>query len=258
MTFIIKKNMKRFVTAARSILPFKPKSEGVRILMYHSIGGRPQDHRLATRVPAQNFRAQLDELSHIGYETMTISELLKSGLSPRANKAIAITFDDGYKDNITKAASALKIRGIKATFFITTSNIEGKSRKIWIGGRAREYMDWEDVRRLSSMGFEIGSHMVEHLDLTSLDRDQLQYQFEGSKKAIAEKAGVEPITFSYPYGRINDLVVDMARSSGYIGGCSSFKGLNKVGTNNFILRRTEIDGYDIIHDFIRKLSGYYD
>ncbi len=258
MTFIIKKNIKRFIAGARSTLTFKPKSEGVRILMYHSIGGRPEDHRFATRVPAANFRDQLDELSRIGYETMTVSELLKSGMSPRAKKAIVVTFDDGYKDNITEAAPALKTRGIKATFFITTSNIDGKNCKKWTDGRNREYMDWDDIRRLSGMGFEIGSHMVDHMDLTSIDRDGLQHQFEGSKKAIVEKAGIKPVTFSYPYGRLNNEVVDMARSSGYIGGCSSFKGINKAGTDNFILRRTEIDGYDIITDFTNKLMSYYD
>jgi peptidoglycan/xylan/chitin deacetylase (PgdA/CDA1 family) len=257
MIFLLKKNMKRCVADTRSFLP-RPKPGGVRILMYHSVGGSPKDHRLAIRVGVDNFRAQLDEISRAGYDTLTVSDILSGVLSRPSGKFIAITFDDGYKDNITEAAAALRTRGMKATFFITTANINGKSVKKWSDGRPREYMNWDDVSRLGRMGFEIGSHMADHVDLTSLDDSGLLSQFEGSKNEITEKTGIEPKTFSYPYGRLNDRVVAAAKNAHYAGGCSSFKGLNRRSSDPLILRRTEIDGYDTISDFTAKIIGYYD
>ena len=174
------------------------------------------------------------------------------------DKSIAITFDDGYKDNITEAAAALAARGMTATFFITTSNIDGKSDKRWVNGDCRKYMSWDDITQLGSMGFEVGSHMIDHVDMSRLADGELFRQLEGSRRRIIEKAGITPKTCSYPYGGLRDRVIIAAKNAGYIGGCSSLKGLNTSATVNYILKRTEIDGYDTINDFTNKLMGYYD
>lgn len=254
MIFLIKKNIKRSIASVLSAVSSPPS--GVNILMYHSIGGRPSDHRLAIRVPVANFLAHIDELKRWGYVTLTVSELIEPGVLNGNKKVIAITFDDGYKDNITDAARVLKANEMKATFFVTTSNIDGNSTKRWSNGIPREYMDWDDVAKLNGMGFEIGSHMIDHVDLTTLDEKELRYQFEFSKKKIRDRIGVSPATFSYPYGGLNEKVVIIAKETGYIAGCSSFKGLNNDKTARFILKRTEIDGYDIINDLRLKLYGY--
>ncbi|PQP33293.1 hypothetical protein C6A37_13665, partial [Desulfobacteraceae bacterium SEEP-SAG9] len=39
-------------------------------------------------------------------------------------KAVAVTFDDGYRDNFEMAAPILDYFGIKATFYIATATIE--------------------------------------------------------------------------------------------------------------------------------------
>ncbi|MFA6321093.1 MAG: polysaccharide deacetylase family protein [Candidatus Omnitrophota bacterium] len=234
------------------------RPEGVRVLMYHSVGGKPSDHRIGIRVPVENFTEQLDEILRAGYVTLTVSEFIRNRASGNVKKSIVITFDDGYKDNVINAASMLKTRNMKATFFVTTSYIDGKAKKIWSDGSAREYMDWQDVAGLPSMGFEVGSHMVEHCSLTLCDNDNLVFQMEGSKNRIFEMSGFESKVFSYPYGNVNDKVIDVAKRAGYIGACSSFGGVNYKDTDPYVLRRTEVDGYDRINDFKDKLNGCYD
>jgi peptidoglycan/xylan/chitin deacetylase (PgdA/CDA1 family) len=258
MIFLIKKGIKRAIARTKFIFQSKPNTGGVRILMYHSIGGVPQDHRLAIRIPVSNFRDQLEELSRQGYIFVTVSELIENSLSFRTGKTIAITFDDGYKDNFTEAAIALKKAGLKATFFIITSFIDGRNHKIWVDGSHRQYLHWEDVCRLLEMGFEVGSHMVDHISLSSLDESQINFQLEESKKRIEKMTGVKPKVLSYPYGKFNARVRMLAQNAGYIGGCSSFSGINQVTADPYILKRTEIDGYDTIYDFRAKLNGLYD
>lgn len=174
---------------------------------------------------------------------------MKSG-----KKYVALTFDDGYKDNATTAAKILNRIGFKATFFITTSYIDGKSDKRWSGGNLREYMTWADIKKLSRDGFEIGSHMVHHVDLTALSDDELVLEFEKSRDVILRKTGVSARVFSYPYGKLNKKMVCIARKAGYIGGCSILDGLNYKTTDRYMLRRTEISGYDTVEDFRNKVG----
>jgi len=263
MIFLAKKNVKRLLAVMRALAPQPPASKAVkdfavRILMYHSVGGKPSDHRLAVRVPVERFEAQLKELRGLGYVTVTVSEAIAGGLDTEPDRAVALTFDDGYKDNFTTAAPLLRSMGMKATFFITTAHICGKARQKWADGSPREYMGWEDVKALAGMGFEIGSHMIDHVDLTSLSDTDLKAQLELSRQDIARNLGKAPDVMSYPYGKLDERVIAMAGKAGYKAACSSFAGLNCAATNPCILRRTEIDGYDTINDFRSKLAGLYD
>lgn len=260
MIFLLKKNLKRFRARLRS-LTFKNTSlpgAGVRILLYHSIEGSPRDHRLAVRLSPKKFEEELEFLRGAGYTACTVSELIEKGLKNENGKHIVLTFDDGYKDNISTAAPLMKKMGMNATFFIPTSYIDGTRQKKWADGTPREYMNWDDIRELSKMGFEIGSHMIHHIDLTALDQTQLRLELEGSRNILYENIKKEIRVLSYPYGRISQKVIALVKEAGYIGGCSSIFGVNYPATSSYILKRTEIDGYDTITDFRLKLSGYYD
>lgn len=259
MIFLAKKNIKRGIACIRGISSvLRTPGAGARILMYHSVGGKPSDHALAIRVPAVNFEAQTREISSRGYKTVSVSDLIKLGENQASGKYIAITFDDGYKDNFLSAAPILKDLKMTATFFVTVSYVQNEVKKRWSGGEGREFMSWDDVKNLTDMGFEVGSHMVHHTDIAALNETDIRYEFEHSRDAISNRTGRPVRVFSYPYGKVSEKMVIAAKKAGYIGGCSSFKGINGPYTDHFILRRTEIDGYDTINDFRRKLSGLYD
>lgn len=226
----------------------------MRVLLYHSIGN-PADHRLAIRVPGENFRQQLNEIARRGYATRTVSEIIADGAVNGGAKDIVLTFDDGYKDNITEAATMIEAMGMKATFFVTTSYIDGRGRKAWADGNRRVYMDWDDVAQLARRGFEVGSHMVDHIDLSELKDDEIFFQLKASKEEISKRTGVEPKTFSYPYGKLDKRVAGLAKKAGYIGGCSLIEGLNTGSVDPYLLRRTEVSGLDTMDDFKAKLNS---
>jgi len=45
--------------------------------MYHSVGGRPEDHPKAIRMPADKFKEEMEELARAGYKTLVISEIIE-------------------------------------------------------------------------------------------------------------------------------------------------------------------------------------
>ena len=106
------------------------------VLLYHRIAGPRRDPQLLD-VSGRNF----DEHLAILARTTTPLPLDEFELLRRAGRlparAVAVTFDDGYADNLHAAAPALVRHGIPATVFITTGMI-GSEREFW----------WDDVERI--------------------------------------------------------------------------------------------------------------
>jgi len=133
--------------------------------------------------------------------------------------AVSITFDDGYESQITNAIPLLNARNLKATFFLITS------WPSWtIPHDGITWADWEKA----TQGHEIGSHTVDHLDLTTLSTGflagQLQYELSDSQSTINEYfTDQKCVSFDYPYGKTN-AAVEAATSQYYIAarGASSY------------------------------------
>lgn len=64
-------------------------------------------------------------------------------------------------------------------------------------------MNWDEVREIASMGFEIGAHTAGHTDLRA-HADRADHEVRASRDAITRHVGRPPIHFSFPYGRSCD------------------------------------------------------
>lgn len=90
-------------------------SARVPILMYHSFTTEP-DEVTAYNVLDAAFLAQMEALRDAGYVTVSYDDLLdyvERG-TPLPEKAVVITFDDGYRNNLTLAAPILRDCGFEA------------------------------------------------------------------------------------------------------------------------------------------------
>lgn len=119
--------LRRSVAAA--LVRRLPTWNGVLVLGYHRIGDHrrsPYDPDLYSATP-EGFGAQLDLLA-------AAAEIVPPGavaeLSGARGRRVAITFDDGYRDNHEHALPALEARGIPAAFFIPTGFID-RPRIAW-------------------------------------------------------------------------------------------------------------------------------
>jgi peptidoglycan/xylan/chitin deacetylase (PgdA/CDA1 family) len=71
---------------------------------------------------------------------------------PLPSRAVALTFDDGYLDNVTVAAPVLHAAGLPATFFLVPEFLSGTSRVWWedlgwaFAHATAAELHWEDRR----------------------------------------------------------------------------------------------------------------
>ena len=105
---------------------FGQKRSGLlTILKYHRV--LPLPDPLVSEIDAATFNWQCQLLKRF-YNVMTLSEavqrLKKQSLPPRA---VCITFDDGYLDNVEVALPILKTHGLCATFFIMSGAFDIKA-----------------------------------------------------------------------------------------------------------------------------------
>jgi peptidoglycan/xylan/chitin deacetylase (PgdA/CDA1 family) len=77
-------------------------------------------------------------------------------------------------------------------------------------------MDWNDLRNLSALGHNIGSHTVSHCMLGTMTNEaEIRYELKTSAKRIKEELGFFPKTISYPVGSYNQTTIKISKEVGY-------------------------------------------
>jgi len=221
------------------------------ILMYHgtTLGNTRPSSRYSTT--ASSFIDHLDIIKKYGWNTIRLRDLAGSEKLPP--RSLAITFDDGYSNNYEGAYLPLLERGMCATWFIVTSDIGRYAG--WMGLKTEEnlLLSYEQLREMAASGMEIGAHTCTHPDLTSIDRPAVSSEVAGSKAELEDRLGMAVTSFAYPFGRWNEVVVDVVRSAGFTLACGVRPGWVDTGSEPFLLRRITIFADDTPATFIRKL-----
>ena len=103
--------------------------QGCAILLYHRVN-RLRGDPFGLAVRPNRFRAQLDVLRD-RFRVVPLAELhamLAAG--EPAPGTLAISFDDGYADNVSALAECAS-RGLPATLFMTTGLLDGRREQWW-------------------------------------------------------------------------------------------------------------------------------
>jgi peptidoglycan/xylan/chitin deacetylase (PgdA/CDA1 family) len=161
---------------------------------------------------------------------------------------LAITFDDGYRDNHAVAAPILKERSLPACFFITTDFVGSRTVPWWDRDHqvASEWMTWDEVRDLQREGFEIGAHTRTHPDLARLAGAGASEEIGGSKAILERELAAPVLYFAYPYGRqhqISEANRALVRSAGFACCASAFGGLVRMGDDPYALLRMPVTNW---------------
>lgn len=109
---------------------------GPIILLYHQVAELEND-RWSLAVSPRNFAEQLQVLARRRHP-VSLRQMTADLRRQRLNRQqAAVTFDDGYLDNLTEAKPILERYGIPATVFVV-SNAVGHDREFW----------WDELDRL--------------------------------------------------------------------------------------------------------------
>jgi peptidoglycan/xylan/chitin deacetylase (PgdA/CDA1 family) len=185
------------------------------ILGYHGIAScHLRDDMFLLQVPPARFRWQLEMMRDAGFEFVTVAELVRELAAGRRGCGLAaVSFDDGMRNNRTTALPILRELGIRATVYVPTGWIGGRSP--WISDAAdNAILDREDIRDLADQGWEIGAHTVTHADLSRLGYDEARREIQQSCEDLLALTGTPVETFAYPFGRYGTTAVAAVRDSG--------------------------------------------
>jgi peptidoglycan/xylan/chitin deacetylase (PgdA/CDA1 family) len=181
------------------------------------------------------------------FRVLSLAEQL-AGCRARKNMGgtLSITFDDGYLDNVEVAAPILRKLQLPASFFVTTGFIGSQTSPPWDRDLPRKpaWMDWDNVRKLQALGFEIGSHTDTHLDMATADPESVRADLALSKRKLSEALGTSVRLFAYPFGgreHISALGRELVREAGFVCCVSCHGGVNSATPDPFDLNRIAID-----------------
>ena len=118
----------RLATFTRQLLPgARPRAV---VLVYHRVGERRLDPWRLTVEP-EIFGGQMEALAR-NWFPLSLAELVE-GFARRhlPERAVAVTFDDSYADNLEIAAPILVEHGIPATLFVATDLVDAGGPPWW-------------------------------------------------------------------------------------------------------------------------------
>lgn len=228
------------------------------IVFYHKIDYPSPDARLrGAYTPPPRFAKQMAFLKKQGTVFYTAAELIKylreHGSFPP--NGLAVTFDDGWRDNYENAFPVLQRYGIKATIFLVSSCIgEVSTKAVADGEGARAHLTRAQVLEMSEHGIEFGSHSVNHRLLHQLSLPEVKFEVEESQRQIADLLGKPCQTFAYPAGFLTEEVQRIVAQAGYLAAFSTIYGPTDA-LDLYALNRVEILRADrFLFQFARKVK----
>ncbi len=242
--------IRRLGLVALLLLTTLPAFAELIAISYHEA-----DHALDRR---KDFRAMALETTELarqftwlkenGYVSITIDDLLAAGRGerPLPERAVLLTFDDGYRGMYRQVFPLLKAFDFHAVIALVGSWQETPmSGKVSYGEDRvpREYfLRWEEIREMVRSGLvEVASHSYDlhrgvlanpqgnlqpaavsrRYDPESGDyesdaryRRRIRADLERNSALIERKLGVRPRVMVWPYGAYNQITIEIAREVG--------------------------------------------
>jgi peptidoglycan/xylan/chitin deacetylase (PgdA/CDA1 family) len=230
----------------------------IPVLSYHKISKPWPDARVRGGfTPPRRFFKQMSYLKNEGFVFYTASEIIEyfqqRGEFPQ--KGIALTFDDGWKDNYTNAFPVLKQLEIKATIFIIPASIgqlfSGATAE---GEQPHAHLSQDEIREMADAGIEFGSHTMNHRLLNKISETEVKSEVEDAKREIENLLQKPCLTFAYPAGFYSETARHAVEQAGHIAAFTTTYGpTDRVDL--FALNRTEVLRRDqFLFQFARKLD----
>ncbi|NOX97225.1 MAG: polysaccharide deacetylase family protein [Nitrospirae bacterium] len=227
----------------------------IPVITYHHVNCHQGDK---VTVTPEYFEEQMKYLSSRGYKTIFIPELISCLEQKEAlpEKAVALTFDDGYVDNRVYAYPILKKYGMKATIFVITSlteeihtssqpviprHAEVRPRDMMGKDLSDAYLSWAEMREMEAGGLiDIQSHTHRHKNLAEEGVD-IEEELTISRQLIEKNLSKDCRFIAWPWGSCNQEVTALARKLGYQGGVITDRGANTFNFDPMRIKRLDTE-----------------
>lgn len=183
------------------------------ITLYHHVAS---DTPPSTSISPAEFRAHLEFLRDNNFSVLPLNSMIEALRTGQEipDKAVAITFDDGYISIYETAFPMLQEFEMPFTVFVSTDPINREQFN---------YMNWEQIREMADAGVLIANHLVTHpymLDRLSNESDEewlarQRSELLEAEQTIFQHTGQNHRYLAYPYGEYNSDIKEMLSEEGF-------------------------------------------
>ncbi len=221
---------------------WQPHTGPVPILEYHVLGAAaPEAPYPELYVTRPDFHRQMDWLEENDYAAVTLEMVERAwydgGTLPA--KPVVLSFDDGYRPQFTYALPELKRHGWPGVL-----NLKAEGSDLYES----------NVKAMIDAGWELAGHTIHHLDLTTLDSEQLKEEVAGSREILRREYGVPVADFCYPAGQFDETVIAAVKAAGYTAATTEIPG-EASREAPYELARFEILGSSGVTGLAEDLGG---
>jgi len=216
----------------------------VAILFYHRIADK---HPNTWTMSSKNFAAQLDWLQQ-HYDIVSLAEAQRRIQAPFCDRpTVALTFDDGYRENAEFAIPELARRNLTATYFVSTEFVRTglPFPHDAQAGIPLAPNTVDELRSFIDQGIEIGAHTRHHPDMGQIKGDEaIRNEIAGSIDDLQRWLKIDVRYFAFPFGlpqNVTQAAVDIINELGLAGFCTAYGALNWPNSTGFHLRRIHAD-----------------
>jgi len=222
----------------------------IPILCYHRVG---QGNGKMT-VSSSSFEQQLDWLAANNFKVIRLKDLIGflEGRQPLPQRSVVLTFDDGYASYYRYAYPLLKKHGFPATVFLYTD---------FVG--AGDALTWPQMQEMTASGLvDIQSHSKTHSNLIERAAGEtdaayakrMEAEAKVPRDVIEKRLSNEVLTYAYPFGDVNEVVLEALARNRYRLAGTVTPGGNPAWAQPLMLRRTMIYGSHDLEAFKSKLQ----
>lgn len=206
------------------------------VLMYHSISNA---YSWFSTITPEVFRRQMQYLSENGHDFVPLEQVAAYFEEGHAlsTKSVCVTFDDGYRDNLTDALPILERFQVPAMVYVATDFVGRHTNKA--GARI---CSLNELRELAAHPLiSIGGHTKSHPKLSTLSVPEQREEIAGGKRQLEDWLGIAVEHFAYPYGDLSQETRELVEQLGFRSAVTVVPEYLGVQQDHYRIGRVPID-----------------
>ena len=262
-------------------------SNGFISICYHDVKDEWDDDPMT--VTTERLIKHFSWLKGHGYHPVSIQDIIDAnqGKKRLPDKAVLLTFDDGYRNFYYKVYPVLKMFNYPAVFALVTSWMETPAgQKVKYGDQLKSrdsFLSWKQVNELMNSGLiEIASHsdnlhrgvigniqgnsqpaavtrqyssIDKHYEMDEAFQRRISQDLQLSSDVLLKRTGKRPRVIVWPYGAYSKEVNKIAQKKGMVIALGLDDSINKVQDIS-VINRHLINDNPSLSDFVYNLNHF--
>lgn len=195
-----------------TVVADESRDNAVMLVYHHVSNSTPPSTTISPKKFAEHLAYLNDNHQVIALDVLV--NALKSG-QPLPDKAVAITFDDGYRNILENAHPLLKQYQMPYTIFVNPGTIGVQSGQL----------NWDEIKQMSSEGVLFANHTMQHDHLLTRLPNETESQWlrrtlddiEQAEAILNEQVGYSLKYLAYPFGEFDLTLANALLERGYTG-----------------------------------------